>query len=101
MGNMRGDWQKTASERDQSQEKDEAAGQPDAALPPYRRQDLANATHQQHGRKGPEAECRHGEKTGQGSCRARSLGCESVDQRTRQEAVEHTEGEGAAGSLHF
>ncbi len=89
---MGGEGQDAAAERDQAEQQDKAAGEPYATLPPCRRQHPADAAHHQHRGKGPQSERQHDEKTGQRAGGARRLGGESIDQRTREEAVEHAKG---------
>jgi hypothetical protein len=89
---MGGERQHAAAERDQAKQKDEAAGQPHATLPPGRREHPADTAHHQHRGESPQSERQHDENAGHGASGARRLDGEGINQRAREKAVEHAKG---------
>src|SRR5215208_4068658 len=93
--------QQAATQGNDAEQQNAAAGQPDATLPPRWGQNSSDAAHGQHGGESPQSERRHDEKTGKSAAGTRRLRGEGIDQRAGQEAVEHAESERSRTALRL
>src|ERR1700691_6146714 len=91
MHHMRAKRQNGTAERNNAKQKDTTTGEPHATLPPRWRKQPPDPAHHQHRREGAQSESSHGEQSRQSLKVAAGFGGKSINQRTRQEAVEHAE----------
>src|SRR5271169_1576221 len=93
MCDVRAEGQDATAEGNKAKEQDKTAGEPYATLPPRRREYPPDAADHQHRREGSQSKRRHGEKAWDRLASAHRFGRKGINQRTRQEAVEHPKSE--------